>query len=412
MSNADLPHGERNPIVLPKSGHIVDLLVRFCHEKVAHQGRGMTMNEIRSRGFWILGGSSVVSRCIHSCVVCRKVRASSGSQKMSDLPSDRLEPGPPFTYCGVDYFGPFLIKENRKEVKRWGVLFTCLSSRAVHLEVANSLSTSSFINALRRFKAIRGPIRVLRSDQGTNFVGARKELKEALKEIDNDQVKEFLLQNDCSFSFRMNPPSASHMGGVWERMIRSVRSILDVILSQHGSQLDDESLRTYMCEIAAILNCRPLSTEHLHDQSFINPLTPNHLLTMKSKIIVSPPGSFQRDDTYSVKRWRRVQYLVDQFWSRWQREYLNLVQSRSKWQRSRRNFSVGDVVILKEESLPRSMWKLGRIVEVYPSDDNLVRSVKVVVGDSNLDKRGRRLSQPSSLVRPIHKLVVFLENQI
>lgn len=210
----------------------------------------------------------------------------------------------------------------------------------------------------------------------------------------------------------MNPRSASHMGGVCERMIRRVRSILDVILSQHGSQLDDESLRTYMCEIAAILNCRPLSTEHLHDPSFINPLTPNHLLTMKSKIIVSPPGSFQRDDTYSVKRWRRVQYLVDQFWSRWQKEYLNLVQSRSKWQRSRRNFSVGDVVILKEESLPRNMWKLGRIVEVYPSDDNLVRSVKVVVGDSNLDKRGRRLSQPSSLVRPIHKLVLLLENQI
>ncbi len=411
LAKANLSSNERNPIVLPKEGHITHLLVRFCHEKVVHQGRGMTLNELRSRGFWILKGSSVVSRYIHSCVVCRRVRASLGSQKMSDLPSDRLEPSPPFTFCAVDYFGPFLIKENRKEVKRWGVLYTCLCSRAVHLEVANSLSTSSFINSLRRFIAMRGPIAVLRSDQGTNFAGARKQLKEALREIDNEKVREFLLENNCSFSFKMNPPAASHMGGVWERMIRSVRSILDVILSQHGSQLDDESLRTYMCEIAAILNCRPLSTEHINDPSYPEPLTPNHILTMKSKIVVSPPGDFQQDDVYSVKRWRRVQYLVDQFWSRWQKEYLNQIQSRSKWQRTRRNFCVGDVVVLKDECLSRNMWKLGRVVEVYVSDDSLVRSVKVIVGDSNLDKRGRRVSQPSYLVRPIHKLVLLLENE-
>ena len=231
LSKAKMSSSITNPVVLPKSSHVTQLLVGHCHEKVN----------------------------IHSCVVCRKVCAAVGSQKMSDLPYDRVEPSPTFTFCAVDYFGPFVIKENRGEVKRYGVLYTCLCSRAVHLEVANSLSTSSFINSLRRFIALRGPISVLRSDQGTNFVGARRELCEAIQEIDNEKVREFLLQNDCDFSFRMNPPSASHMGGVWKRMIRSVRSILEVILSQHGTQLDDESLRTYMCEIAAILNCRPLS---------------------------------------------------------------------------------------------------------------------------------------------------------
>ena len=190
----------------------------------------------------------------------------------------------------------------------------------------------------------------------------------------------------------MNPPSASHMGGVWERIIRSVRSILDVILSQHGAQLDDESLRTYMFKIAAILNCRPLSVEHINDPSYPEPLTPNHILTMKTKVVVYAPGNFQRNDVYSVKRWRRVQYLVDDFWSRWQKEYLHQIQSRSKWQRTRRNFRVGDVVVIKDESVSRNMWKLGRIVEVYPSDDSLVRSVKVIIGDSNLDKRGKRLA--------------------
>ena len=172
---------------------------------------------------------------------------------MSDLPSDRVEPNPLFTFCAVDYFRRFVIKENHREVKRYDVLYTCLWSRAVYLEVSHLLSTSSFINSLRRFIALRGHISVLRSDQGTNFIGARKELRETIQEIDNGKIREFLLQND--FSFRMNPPSKSHMSGVLERMIRSVRGILDVILSQHGTQLDDKSLRTYMCEKVAILNC-------------------------------------------------------------------------------------------------------------------------------------------------------------
>ena len=194
--------------------------------------------------------------------------------------------------CAVDYFGLFVIKENRREVKRHGVLYTCLCSKAVYLEVANSLSTSSFINSLRRFIAQRGPISVLWSDQGTNFVGARKELREAIQEIDNEKIREFLLQNYCNFSFRMNPPSASHMGGVWERMIQSVTGILDVIHSQHRTQLDDESLLTYMCEIAAILNCRPLSVEHINDPSYPEPLTPDHILTMKTKVVDSIQGIF------------------------------------------------------------------------------------------------------------------------
>ena len=262
---------------------------------------------------------------------------------MADLPQDRASPSPPFTFVGVDYFGPFVIKEKRKELKRWGVLFTCLSSRAVHLEVSDTLTTSSFLNALRRFICLRGPIQVLRCDQGTNFVGADNELKAALNGIDNVAVRDFLLQNDCVFEFKLNPPGASHMGGAWERLIRSVRSILGVILSQHGCQFDDESLRTYFCEITAIINGRPLTLAHVNDPDFLEPLTPNHLLTAKSRIIVSPPATFQRTDVYAVKRWRRVQYLVDQFWSRWKSEYVHHLQSRSKWQNKTRNIQVGDI---------------------------------------------------------------------
>ncbi|CAB4008321.1 uncharacterized protein LOC110040095, partial [Paramuricea clavata] len=166
------------------------------HERVKHQGR------------------AAVSKCIAGCTVCRKLRGTTQGQKMADLPIDRVEPSPPFTYAAVDYFGPWIIKEKRKELKRYGVLFTCLASRAVHLEIAHSLSTDSFINALRRFVCRRSPVRQLRSDQGTNFVGAKGELKDAISELDHEKISSEMLKHHCDWVvFKMNVPSASHMGG-------------------------------------------------------------------------------------------------------------------------------------------------------------------------------------------------------
>ena len=180
-----------------------------------HQGRGLTLNEIRASGYWIIGCSALVSKVIHACTTCRKLRARTAEQKMANLPWDRVTPSPPFTHCAVDYFGPFYVKEGRKELKRYGVLFTCLASRAIHLEVAYSLETDSYINAMRRFICRRGPVRQMRSDQGTNLVGAKRELKDALLEMDKEKVQIEMLKRNCDwFETKLNVPSASHMGGV------------------------------------------------------------------------------------------------------------------------------------------------------------------------------------------------------
>ena len=183
----------KHPVILPKKGHVSELIIRHAHENVAHSGRGITLNEVRSR-YWIINANSAVRNYISTCVQCRKLRASKGEQKMADLPKDSLISAAPFTYCGVDYFGHCLVKEGRKELKRYGVLFTCLSSRAIHLESANSLETDSFLNALRRFIARRGPVRQIRSNQGTTLMGAAKELKEALKKMDHSKIKEYPMQ--------------------------------------------------------------------------------------------------------------------------------------------------------------------------------------------------------------------------
>jgi hypothetical protein len=162
---------------------------------------------------------------------------------MADLPSDRVNPAPPFTYTSMDAFGPFYIKEGRKELKRWGIIFTCLASRAVHLETLNSMNTDSFLNALRRFISRCGKVRELRSDQGTNFIGGRNELAATLKELDEKAIQGFLSSKHCDWvKFSMNVPSASHMGGAWERLIGTVRSVFSSLLADHGSQLDDELL--------------------------------------------------------------------------------------------------------------------------------------------------------------------------
>lgn len=409
LRRTSLTEDVKFPIILPRNSHVTKLIVKHFHERTQHQGKGMTLNEVRSNGFWVVSGSSVVANMISSCVKCQKLRGAVQEQRMSDLPEDRLESTPPFTYCAVDYFGPFVIKERRKELKRYGVLFTCMASRAIHIEIANSLETDSFINALRRFVSRRGPIRQLRSDQGTNFVGTRTELTQALAEMNQDKIKKKLLEEQCDwFTFKMNVPAASHMGGVWERQIRTVRNVLASLLQDNGQQLDDESLRTLMCEAEAIVNSRPLTVTQLTDPDSASPLTPNHLLTMKSKVVLAPPGAFQPADMYCRKRWRRVQHLANEFWTRWRKEFLLSLQQRQKWSRPRRNLIVGDVVIVKDESLPRSAWQLARVSVVYPSSDGQVRKVQVALADSCLDSKGKRIRTVRYLERPVQKLVLLL----
>ena len=401
LKNSTSPFHVRYPVIIPKNDHVTTLLVRHHHENQHHQGYGITHNKIRQEGYWLINGRSEVSRVIRKCVSCRRLRGSTLDQKMSDLPSDRVNPAPPFTHTGMDAFGPFLIKEGRKELKRWGLIFTCLLSRGVHLETLSNMTTDSFINALRRFIGRRGKVQLLRSDQGSNFVGGRNELATALQELDNDIIDNFLSSKGCDWiKFDMNVPRASHMGGVWERLIRTVRSVLSALLREHGTQLDDESLRTLMVETEAIVNCRPLTVENLTESGTPEPITPNHLLTLKTSAVLPLPGNFTRPDLYSRKRWRRIQFLADNFWRRWREEYCNMINcERKKWQKTRRNCLVGDIVILREES-PRNDWKLGRIVKVYPSSDGLVRKVRVL-HRSGADSIGE-------FDRPVHKLVLLL----
>ena len=288
IRKANLSATLRNPIILPKSSHITSLIIGHIHERTHHGGRGITLNELRANGYWIVSGNAMVRQFISKCVTCRYLRGTVGEQKMADLPKSRVEPAPPFSYCGVDFFGPWYVHRGRTVVKKYGALFTCLASRAVHIEVADSLETDSFINALRRFICRRGSVREIRCDRGTNFIGAEAEFKKAIEEMDDQEIKAELLKENIDWI--KNPACASNFGGVWERQIRSIRSVMTGLLREHGSRLDEESLRTFLCEAEYTINNRPLTVETLNDPLSAPPLSPSMLLTGKTRFVLPPPG--------------------------------------------------------------------------------------------------------------------------
>ena len=398
LVNSEEEDAFRFPVVIPKGAVATKVLIEWHHRQIEHRGKHATINRLREQGFWVVNASKEVAAVVFRCVRCRWLRGKLGNQMMADLPWNRTTVAPPFTYCGVDVFGPLQVKDGRKVLKRYGVLFTCFSLRAVQIELAATLETDSFIQALRRFIARRGAVREIRSDNGTNFVGAESELRKAYEEMDQTKIGNFLTEQGCDYvTWERNTPAASHMGGVWERQIRTVKGVLCSLVKSSPRRLDEESLRTFLAEAEGIVNSRPLTLENLHDPDS-QPLSPSQILTMKTRVASPPPGVFQGDGVYARKRWRVVQHMADSFWSRWRKEYLQLLQCRSKWTGVKRSLQDGDIVLMKDEEIPRGRWPLALVTEAHKSKDGLVRSV-------TLRAKG------SSFKRPVHKTVLLVARE-
>nr|XP_054593164.1 uncharacterized protein LOC129160055 [Nothobranchius furzeri] len=402
LVHSTLGQVEKNPLIVPGKHHVATLIIRHHHEQVHHQGRHYTEGAIRTSGFWIIGCKRRVSSIINQCVTCRRLRAPLSVQKMANLPTDRLTTDPPFTNVGLDVFGPWHICSRRARggllhSKRWAVIFTCMSVRAVHIEVIESLDASSFINALRRFLAVRGPVKLIRSDRGTNFVGACKELN-IPSNIDNSAINTYLLKEGITWIF--NPPHASHHGGTWERMIGLARRILDTMFLQLKDKLTHEVLVTFMAEVAAIINARPL-VPVTHDPEDLYMLTPATLLTQKVNVLPAPVGDFGVSDLYK-SQWRQVQHLSNTFWDRWKKQYLPTLQPRRKWQSTQPNVTEGSIVLLRNNDLARNEWPTGLITKTFPGEDGKVREVEVKI----VKPGGTALYR-----RPITEIVVLLPKE-
>ena len=166
---------------------------------------------------------------------------------MVELPKERVTPGdPPFMYVGIDCFGPLEVKQGRSHVKRYGCLFTCLTMRALHIEILHSLSADSTINAIRRFISVRGCPKEIPSDNGTNFARADKELRNVVEQWDHHKISNFCVQREIKWKF--NPQAASHMGGIWQRMVQTTKRVLKSLLKEQI--VTDEVLATVMQKLS------------------------------------------------------------------------------------------------------------------------------------------------------------------
>ena len=389
LRKADSSKIETELWLLPSKGHLVTLIIRWYHELAGHMGVWAVLSMLRER-FWVIAGVSTVRGVIGKCVVCRKEKSRACKQRMADLPVERVNRGmKAFEVVGVDCFGPFEIKtgRGRSRIKRWAVIFTCLAIRAVHLEVLYDMSASCMLNAISRFIARRGRVTKFVSDQGTNLIGARKELAKCLGE---HQVSEGMKARGIQWIF--NPPGASHYGGVWERMIGVVQRVIGCVWGKHV--FTDETFATSLCEAEGIINGRPLTLVS-SDVADLPPLSPNSLLILDG--VYQHLGEEAESLHLGMKAWKQVQALADAFWNRWTKEYLNMLRERQKWKGVNENVRVGDIVLVIDANLPRGHWPMGRVITVTQSEDGLVRRVTVRMGNKEYD-------------RPITKLIRLLEN--
>ena len=246
LERAPISFITKHPMILPPKHHVTELVIRHYHHQEGHSGARQVLSTIQQK-FWIIRGPAAVRRILGKCVDCRKRNARPCEQIMAPLPAVLVTPfRPPFTSVGVDYFGPLIVKQRRSHVRRYGCIFACLVMRAVHIDIAHSLDTESFLGAFTRFTSRRGRPKELYSDNGTNFKGADAVLKEEFAKLATvdaqGRIRDHLRRNHTEWHF--NPPVANHTGGVWERMIRSTRQILKALLKEQ--LVDDETLLTFM----------------------------------------------------------------------------------------------------------------------------------------------------------------------
>lgn len=395
IRNVEIPHlpeGQVSietvqPIILPPDHYGTRLLIRKYHVQYLHLHHETVVNEIRQQ-YHVPKLRQILKKVVRSCARCKLLTAKPRPPQMANLPQERLTPYTrPFTFTGIDCMGPLEVVVGRRREKRWICLFTCLTVRAVHLEVLHHMDHDSFILAFRCFTQERGQPKKVFSDNGTNFVKAEQVLRDDLVSIDMKVIAENF--EDPTMKWYFNPPSSPHMGGSWERLVKSVKHAFYAV--PRHRPLNDQLLRSYMKEIQNIINSRPLT--YLPLTSDESPaLTPNHFLRGDSSG-GHPIGQFNDDAKLLKWNWETSQLYAKHFWKRWVVEYLPELTRRSKWWGIVEPLKPGDVVLIVDANYTRNCWQRGRIESTNISKDGQVRSALVKTSTGYLTRPAAKLAK-------------------
>ncbi|XP_064382855.1 uncharacterized protein LOC135331570 [Halichondria panicea] len=387
----------RHPAILHGKHPLTHLMIRHEHQRLLHAGPTLLSASL-SRRYHIVGGRKVVRSVARKCIICRRYTARPKPQMLGQLPIERITPGSVFDKVGVDYAGPLMIKYGhvRKPtvVKAYICVFVSLTVKAVHLELVTDLTSDAFIACLKRFISRHGLPSLIWSDNGTNFVGAARELKDLYQFLQMQSTQENVSHylSDKKINWKFIPQHAPHLGGIWEAAVKSTKTHLRRILGD--VKLTYEELSTLLTQIEACLNSRPLIPLP-NDDDGIEALTPGHFLI--GKPLTALPEVTPTGCTSLLKRWQLCKSLLRHFWKRWSLEYISQLGRFNKWRHPTRNIQPGDLVVIHEDSLISTKWPLACVIEVHPGKDNLVRVATIRTTNG-------------TYTRPITKLAVILPN--
>ncbi|KAK4304812.1 hypothetical protein Pmani_023247 [Petrolisthes manimaculis] len=390
-------------ILLSANHPFTKLYVLHVHN-LDHAGVESTMAKIQSK-FWIPGIRKIIKSTKKRCVTCRRLNSSIEGQSMGQLGPEQLQPSPPFYNTAIDLFGPFSIKDTvkrRTRSKAYGVIFNCLSSRAVHIDLADGYDTESFLTTFRRFVCIRGYPRTVHSDGGTQLVAASKELNQITKGWKFSEILNFGTKEGMEWIFNKSA-DAPWQNGCSEALIRLIKRSLTLIIGD--SVLTFGELQTVLFEVANMLNERPIGIKPCTDPDLGTYLCPNDLILGRASTRV-PWGPFAMDAS-PKQRSKFIQRIVDGFWRKWQRDYFPTLVVRQKWHVQKRNLRPGDIVIVQDSNAVRGVWRLAQVLNAEPGRDGKVRDVSLRY---KIQKPGKRYNGQEDKVinRSVHRLVVLL----
>lgn len=394
LENLKVSENKKHQILIPNEGKFTRLLIDNAHKSTLHGGPQLILGFLYAK-YWIVGAKRLVKSYVRQCTICVKNAAVIKHQLMGQLPSVRVTPGRAFKKSGVDFAGPIDFRTTKgrghRSYKGYICLFICMVTRAVHIEAVSDLTTPGFLAAFKRFVARRGHCTDMYSDNGTNFVGAARELKilfDSEQSTVGREIAENLATNGTAWHFI--PPRAPNFGGLWEAAIKSTKFHLKRVIG--NAKLTYEEMSTVLAQVESCLNSRPLSRiEGEADVESI--LTPGHFL-VGEPLVTAPDRNFESANLSTLRRWQLTQRMLQEFWRCWSRDYVHNMQQRYKWRDQNPEPREGDVVLIKEDDLPPSRWLLGKIVTKHPDAHNVTRVVTL-------------RTKNSLIKRPISKLVVL-----
>ncbi len=379
IRDPESPSSPTTLTVLPKGSELTLLLLRSLHIAYSHAGVS-AMHSIVSHSFLIPSLRSCLKRISRLCTTCQRAYAKPLAHSMGLLPSVRTTPAPPFSHAGVDFAGPFVLRvgHTRKPsfIKTYAVVFVCMVTKAVHLDLAASLSTTDFLATLERFVSRRGSPSVIYSDNGTNFLGAREEIRELQKLTGSKTTREAIhhFSTRHSIEWKMIPPRAPHFGGLWEAAVKAMKIHLRKTVKHQRLRWDE--LYTVLTAAEAMLNSRPLAPIRQDEAEESIFLTAGHFLIGRP-LLALPAKTPSTSPTSHLRRWNLVNRLKADLWRNWTSSYLSSVAHRTKWLRPSRQLKPGDLVFVRDEALKVQDWPIARVTDVHPGDDGITRVVDI-----------------------------------